>query len=69
MPASVKVDKKIIKALEKYQNKEVITDKELVEILWIWRTTFYNLIKKKTTSHSTLRKLKAFLEDNGYEVE
>jgi hypothetical protein len=35
MPASIKVDSKIIKSLEKLQNKEVLTDKELVEKIGI----------------------------------
>ena len=69
MPASVKVSNKILKTLEKYQTKEVITDWEIVKALWIWRTTFYNLVKKKTTSHITLRKLKEFLKSNWYDVE
>ena len=69
MPASVKISNKIIKSLEKYQEKEVLTDQELVKQLWIGRTTFYNMIKNKTTSHKTLKKLKEFLKKHWYDID
>ena len=68
MPASVKIPSKVLKWLDKIQSKLLLTDIELAEKLWIWRSTFYKLVKDKSTSHTTLRKIITFLEENWYDV-
>jgi len=68
MPRWFKIDRKILSNLETIQNKELLSDKELCEKLWISRDTYYRMIKDKRASALTIKKLKAFLKKHWYDV-
>jgi len=64
-----KIDKQIIKILKELKEKFLVNDEEFTKMIWIWNSTYYRLIKHKKASARTIRKLKDFLKENGYEVE
>ena len=64
-----KIDSKLVKLVEKAKEEMLLTEEEFAEKSWIWRSTYYKLRKNKKASARTIRKLKDFLKENGYEVE
>ena len=64
-----KIKQKLLNNLEKVREKKSLTYWELAKEIWIWRATFYRLKDDKKASARTIRKLKDFLKENGYEVE
>ena len=69
MAISIKIPTKWFKYLNDYKQKEVITNEELYEHIWIAKNTFYYAIKNWKASHKTIKKLKEFLKSNWYDID
>ena len=64
MSVSRKIPKNLMKVIEKFQDNELLTTRELIKILPITNNTYYTIKNTGKASIRTIKKLKEFLKSN-----